>query len=103
VLPSSKVIGEIERLGVTADDIVALKMDLNIQRINDALIDAYNVEAILAKDSGVEGGTVEKIEAALRNDIKIIVLERQKTDLPNTFYDMKEFSQHCLKAGAFIE
>jgi precorrin-6A/cobalt-precorrin-6A reductase len=78
-------------------------MDLNIQRINDALIDAYNVEAILAKDSGVEGGTVEKIEAALRNDIKIIVLERQKTDLPNTFYDMKEFSQHSLKAGAFIE
>ena len=103
VLPSAKVIGEIEDLGVKADDIVALKMDLNIQKINDALIDAYNVEAILAKDSGVEGGTVEKIEAALRNDIKIIVLERQQADLPNTFYDMKEFAQYCLKAGVSIE
>ena len=56
VLPSSKVIADMEGLNVKADDIVALKMDLNIQKINDALIDAYNVEAILAKDSGVEGG-----------------------------------------------
>ena len=99
VLPSGNVIGELEKLGVKADDIVALKMDLDIQKINDALIDAYEVEVILAKDSGVEGGTVEKIEAAMRNDIKIIVLERQSPNLPNTFDDMYKFAEHCLKAS----
>ena len=97
VLPVSDVIRELENLGVRADDIVAVKMDLDIQMINDALIDAYDIKVVLAKDSGVEGGTKEKIEAALRNDIKIIVLERQSLQLPNTFDDMDEFVQYCLK------
>ena len=57
----------------------------------------------LQKTAEWKGGTAEKIEAALRNGIKIIVIERQKADLPNTFYDMKEFAQYCLKAGALIE
>ena len=103
VLPTSKVLEVLEEKGVRADDIIAVKMDLNVQNINDALIDAYGVKAILAKDSGKSGGTVEKIEAAIRNNIKIIILQRPSPDLPNKFEDMKELAAYCLRAGGKSE
>ncbi|WP_035294245.1 cobalt-precorrin-6A reductase [Clostridium sp. KNHs214] len=89
VLPSLKVMEECFNLGVKVDDLIAIKgpisYDLNLNFIKE-----YNAKAIIMKDSGVEGGTGEKLEAAICAGIYAIVIKRSNKKLDKVFSSIEE-------------
>lgn len=84
VLPSTKVMEKCYEFGVKTEDVIAIKGPISYQ-LNLAFIDEYNAKAIVLKDSGVEGGTEEKIRAAIDKKIKIFMLERTNIVYENSF------------------
>jgi precorrin-6x reductase len=74
VLSSSKVLAELEALGVDPGHIFTMKgvasVDLNI-----ALAKEVNAACMVSKDSGVRGGIKEKIAAAKTLDIPLYLID----------------------------
>jgi precorrin-6A/cobalt-precorrin-6A reductase len=64
VLPDSRVIEKCEEAGLTAYNIIAIKgpftIDMNIEMLKHC-----NAKVMITKDSGIEGGTLEKIKAEI--------------------------------------
>jgi precorrin-6A/cobalt-precorrin-6A reductase len=79
VLPTLKVISECENLNLRVDDIIAIKGPFS-KDLNLSLIKEFNIKAILLKDSGIEGGSLEKLDAVLESEKMIngIVIRREK-------------------------
>lgn len=95
ILPSVPILERLLNLRVAVEDIIAMKGPFGYE-LNKGFILQYEIRALLTKDSGLEGGTKEKIEAALDNDVKIILLDKPKMNYGNMFNsvpDMVEFLQ----------
>lgn len=97
ILPTSQVLKECEELLVPVEDIIAMKGPFS-KELNKAFIKDYNIEAILLKDSGVEGGTIEKLEASMECDKKIILIGRPKVEYPIIFKDLNLLEEYILSA-----
>ena len=65
-------------------NIIAIKGPVGYE-LNKGFIRQYDAKAIILKDSGVQGGTQEKIEAALSENIYIFIIERKKETFENAF------------------
>lgn len=89
VLPSMKVLMECLDLKVNIEDIIAMKGPISYN-LNRAFIREYNATAILLKDSGITGGTEEKIKAALDEGIYTFIIQKKTLNYDNVFYDAKE-------------
>lgn len=89
VLPSVKVMEECINLGVAVEDIIAIKGPVSYE-LNCAFIKEYEAKAILLKDSGVQGGTEEKLKAALDLGIPAFVIGRKAVNYSNVFYSERE-------------
>ena len=85
VLPSVRVMKECLELGVKVDDIIAIKGPIGYD-LNVGFIRQYNAKALILKDSGLQGGTEEKIKAALSEGLYVFVIERKKEEFKNVFY-----------------
>ena len=76
VLPSVFSIQECVLRGVRMEDIIAVlgpvSEDMNYQMFKD-----YNADYVVMKDSGKEGGTLDKINACVKLGITPIVISRQ--------------------------
>ena len=46
------------------------------QAFNRALLEEYRIDALVTKDSGVEGGVVEKVLAAFELRLKVLMVRR---------------------------
>jgi precorrin-6A/cobalt-precorrin-6A reductase len=75
ILPLPKVLNKIVEAGISIKDIIAMQGPITYE-VEKAFIYQYNVKAILTKDSGIEGGTLEKYKAARETGIKLIVIEK---------------------------
>jgi precorrin-6A/cobalt-precorrin-6A reductase len=93
ILPTSEVLKQCEELEVPVEDIIAMKGPFS-KDLNKAFILDYNIEGILLKDSGIEGGTLEKIQAAIECNIKIIVVGRKKVHYPIMFNDLNSLEDY---------
>ena len=82
ILPSPKVLTKIVEAGIKIKDIIALQGPISYE-LEMAFIKQYGVKAILTKDSGIEGGVLEKYKAARDCKIKLIVIEK-----PRFTYDL---------------
>ena len=49
----------------------------------------YKIKALLTKDSGEEGGIKEKVDSALLNNVKVIVVKRPNLNYGKEFNDIK--------------
>lgn len=96
VLPTLKVITECEEKGVKVEDIIGMKGPFS-KDLNLSFIDEFKVSAILLKDSGVNGGTIEKLEAAKERDILSIVIGRNKTNYKVVFNNEEELVNYIVK------
>lgn len=79
VLPTSQVLARCESLGLKPSQIIAAQGPFS-QAWNEAVCEQLNIEVVIAKDSGKEGGTTQKIQACLQRQIPIILLERQERE-----------------------
>ncbi|MBC8061190.1 MAG: cobalt-precorrin-6A reductase [Clostridiaceae bacterium] len=100
VLPSSAVIKECLDLGVAIEDIIAIKGPIGYE-LNLGFIKQYKAKGIILKDSGILGGTEEKIKAALHENIYIFVIERKKEQFKNIFYSEKELVSYIRKNNLY--
>lgn len=89
ILPSPKVISKLLDNGISMDNIIAIKGPFGFE-INNGIIKEYKIKALITKDSGEEGGMKEKIDSALLNDVKIIVIKRPNMSHGIEFNDIKE-------------
>lgn len=87
VLPTSEVILECEKLGFNADNIIAMKGPFS-KNMNIEMINHYNIDLMLTKESGSAGGFLEKIDACKECKIDTIVLKRQRINYPNQTSDL---------------
>lgn len=95
VLPSLKVMEQCYALGVKLDDLIAIKGPISYE-LNRAFIREYDAKGILLKDSGREGGTEEKIRAALDEGISVFVIDRKKMNYKKVFYDKEELVNYIV-------
>lgn len=86
ILPLPNVLAKIVEAGVSIKDIIALQGPISYE-LEKAFISQYNVKAILTKDSGIEGGVLEKFKAARECKIKLIVIEKPKFNYDLAFND----------------
>ena len=82
ILPSPNVISKL------LDNIIAVKGPFGID-INNGIIKEYKIKALLTKDSGEEGGIKEKVDSALLNNVKVIVVKRPNLNYGKEFNDIK--------------
>jgi precorrin-6A/cobalt-precorrin-6A reductase len=93
VLPSVKVLEEILNQGIKTEDIVAMKGPVGFE-LNCAFIKEYHAKAIIMKDSGVQGGTKEKIEAAINNNIPAFIIGRKEVQYSDVFCSEMELVEY---------
>lgn len=89
VLPSEEAIKQCLALNIKIEDIVAIKGPISYE-LNIGFIKQYNAKAIILKDSGIQGGTEEKILAALNENIYAFVIARKDALYDNIFYNEKQ-------------
>lgn len=81
VLPVVDSIQQCEKAGLKAHQILAMKGRVS-QLTNETLLQEYDIQYLVTKDSGEAGGLSEKINAAHNQGVKVIVLERPKINYP---------------------
>ncbi|PHV70986.1 precorrin-6A reductase [Sporanaerobium hydrogeniformans] len=89
VLPTSQVLGECEALGFQADHLIAMKGPFS-EDMNRAFFSATLSDVVLTKESGKEGGFIEKVEAAKALDIPIVVIKRPCFNYRCVFHHLDE-------------
>ena len=87
VLPTSKVIAECEALGLSPENIVGMKGPFS-EEMNVALYKHYEINCMITKESGAEGGFLEKVEGCIRQGIQVIVIKRERVDYPKVASSM---------------
>jgi precorrin-6A/cobalt-precorrin-6A reductase len=113
VLPTVKVISHCNDLNIKVDDIIAIKGPFS-KKFNLNLIKEFNIKAMLLKDSGIEGGTLEKLDVITElntndnlnsdnnsisydNNMYGIVIKREKIDYDLVFNNEKELINYLLE------
>lgn len=97
VLPSLKVMEEVFDLGVKVEDLIFIKGPISYE-LNKAFLKEYNCKGLITKDSGPQGGTYEKISAAIDLGIKVFVIERKSMDYGTVFNDEESLCEYiCTK------
>lgn len=75
VLPISSMLLKCEEAGLTADNIIAVKGPFSTQ-MNIEMMRHCNASVLVTKESGKTGGTFEKLSAASKLSIPVIMIER---------------------------
>ncbi len=78
VLPVASVIAECNNLGLGIDNIIAMKGPFSKQ-MNLAMYEMIQPDVVITKESGHEGGFIEKVEPCIELGITCIVIERPQT------------------------
>ena len=73
--------------GYAPDRIIAMKHAFSID-FEKALIKELDIKYLVTKESGAEGGIVEKGEAAIQSGIEVIVIKRPQRSGAEIFFDM---------------
>ncbi len=81
VLPTSASLRRCESLGFSPQEIIAFPGPGSVE-MNFRLFVDFEVEAVVSKESGVEGGTQVKIEAAQRANITVVLIRRPTLPYP---------------------
>lgn len=79
ILPTSKMVAKCEEAGLTAGNIIAVQGPFSLE-MNIAMLKHSNASLLVTKESGSSGGTDEKLEAAARLNIPVIMVERPEID-----------------------
>lgn len=89
VLPRYESIRELEDLGVGIKDRVAMVGPFT-KEMNLALINYFEIDYMLAKESGQGGGLEEKIEACIEAGIRLILIRRKKEEGIESLNQLKD-------------
>ncbi len=74
MLPYEKSIINAVRAGIPRKNIIAIQGPFS-KELNKAIIDQYGIDVLVTKDSGKEGGLIEKLQAAKETGIPVILVK----------------------------
>ncbi len=89
VLPMESSIEQCSQAGYSPGKIIAMKSVFSTS-FNMALMEELDIKYMVTKESGAEGGVIEKIEAAKNLDVEIIVIERPKYNYDETLFTIED-------------
>ncbi len=89
VLPMESSIRQCSEAGYSPERIIAMQSIFS-RDFNISLMKELDIKYMVTKESGSEGGVMEKIEAARELGIEIIVMERPKYGYEVTLYSAEE-------------
>lgn len=89
VLPTSEVLLICEKLGLNADNIIAMKGPFSVS-MNKETYEHYNIDLVITKESGAQGGFLEKVSACEQLNIPIVIIAREKLNYPKVITDLDE-------------
>ncbi len=101
VLPHPKSIEGCRKAGVPDEHIVKGRGPFSVED-NRAVIHTSGIRTLVTKDSGVEGGFPAKIEAAQRENCRVIVVQRPEEPSEQTFNHLTtlvDAVSHRLRGG----
>lgn len=75
VLPLESSVAECAEAGFTPDRIIAMKHAFSLE-FEKAVMNEFDIKFLVTKESGIEGGIIEKTEAATQSGIEIVVIKR---------------------------
>lgn len=93
VLPTSEVIQSCEKLGLNADNIIAMKGPF-CEQINTATFMQYNIDLLITKESGIAGGFLEKVNACKNLNIPVVIIKRESMNYPNVINKIEDISNY---------
>ncbi|MDF2594090.1 MAG: cbiJ [Clostridia bacterium] len=98
VLPTSEVLAACEKIGFHADHLIAMKGPFTTA-LNEEMYKHHQIDLVITKESGSQGGFLEKIEACRKLDIPVIVIKRAGMDYPCVVYHIEDILkrlENCL-------
>ena len=95
VLPISESIITLEGLGLNAENIIAMKGPFS-EEMNYTMFKETGSEILISKDSGDQGGYQEKVRAAKRLNMKILVIRRPNIIYPNKFDSIEDVHKYVI-------
>lgn len=89
VLPDSRVIARCEQAGLSAGNIIAMKGPFS-EGMNIEVLKHCNAAVMVTKDSGDAGGTGDKLAAAGKLGITVIMVQRPEMAYPHKVNSLEE-------------
>ena len=102
VLPTLKVMQELDESEIEPENIVAIKGPISTQ-LNEAFIDEFQGKVMLTKDSGERGGLEEKILSCIEKKIDLFIIARKKMNYPLEFNDIIELTEYIRRDETLYE
>jgi precorrin-6A/cobalt-precorrin-6A reductase len=79
ILPDSRMVIKCEEAGLTAGNIIAIKGPFSVE-MNIEMLKHCKASVLVTKESGETGGTCEKLEAAKKLGVTVIIVDRPEID-----------------------
>jgi len=99
VLPDAASVKKCVQAGIPHDMVVTHRGASSIEE-NRALIKKFNIGVVVTKDSGLAGGTVEKLEAARLEKCELVVVKRPDYRHMKAFYSVSELVEAVKTIGS---
>lgn len=87
VLPGIESIALCQEQGIPGKQIIAMQGPFSTE-LNEALLRQYQISVLVTKESGHTGGFLEKVEAAKRVGIPVLVIENPEVTEGNTWEEV---------------
>lgn len=98
VLPVENSMAACAEAGFTPDRILAMKHPFS-REFEKALMKELGIRYLVTKESGAEGGVLEKTGAALESGLEVIVIKRPASLSENVYFDIEQIVK---KAGEIL-
>ncbi len=80
ILPMASMIARWEEKGLTGRHLIGMQGPFS-EQMNRAMIEEFQIQYLVTKESGMAGGFIQKRDAAKKTECKLVVIERpQKED-----------------------
>ena len=93
ILPDSRMVAKCEEAGLSAGNIIAIKGPFS-EELNIEMLKYCRAAVMVAKESGETGGTEQKLDAAVKLGLPVILVERPDIKYPqmvSTIDEVVEF------------
>lgn len=87
ILPDPENIKKLFSMNVKMRNIIAIEGPFT-EKLNEELYKNYNIDTLITKDSGFD--SKNKIDAAIKNNIKVIIIKRKKFNYNNIAYNYED-------------
>jgi precorrin-6A/cobalt-precorrin-6A reductase len=92
VLPLQTSLAECERCGIKPSHIVAMQGPFD-DEMNRYLLKKFNIAVMVTKDTGLEGGLQEKIDACLYCGVRLVIIEPPQVDYPVVVHEIGQLEK----------